>query len=79
MALADLVYDVVAASRLLKSGQHRLDSENDARVAAVAEWFVRERLHPPAGRGISEEAALSDATVDAVLRYARLSPDALES
>lgn len=70
--LADHAFDVVAASRLLAAAERRLDAHGDLRTAAVAGWFVRERLEN--GPDAISDTAVDDELFDAVLRYAQLDP-----
>jgi len=76
--LADLVFDVVTATRLLENAQRALDADSDARKALVAAWFVRTRLEERPVRGITDGDALPDDHFEAIVRYASVDPDALD-
>ncbi|HKL30750.1 MAG TPA: acyl-CoA dehydrogenase family protein [Natrialbaceae archaeon] len=77
-ALADLIFDVVTAAILLAKAQRQLDSEDDARGAAIAEWFVRETLADRDARGILDGETPPIDYFDAVVRYDRLDPATFE-
>ena len=74
--LADLLYDVVAATVLLTEADADLAAE-DARKALVAEWFVESRFGDEA-YGITRGERPGDEYFDVIARYGGLEPDALE-
>ena len=66
--------DLVQAALLLEAAQGELDSSGDARKAAVARFFIRERLGGTGAlRGISDDRSALD-LFDAVTRYQPLEP-----
>ncbi len=75
--LADYVFDVYTAATLITAAQSRLDEADDAREVVVAETFVADRFEHPDGRGIAESRVPDLDAYDAVVRYARLDPEAL--
>ncbi|WP_313693446.1 acyl-CoA dehydrogenase family protein [Halorarum halobium] len=75
--LSRLCYDVLAASLLLAGAQAEIDERGDARLAAVARWFVRDRFESPADRGVSDSEAVSREAFDAIVRHAGLDPESL--
>jgi acyl-CoA dehydrogenase len=77
-ALADLIFDVVTAAILLAKAQRQLDAEDDARQAAIADWFVRETLADRDGRGILDGETPPIDYFDAIVRYDRLEPTTFE-
>ncbi|MFQ5473725.1 MAG: acyl-CoA dehydrogenase family protein, partial [Dehalococcoidia bacterium] len=72
-----LLSDLAQAALLLEAAQDELDSSGSARKAAVARFFVRDRLvsgHPL--RGIDEDRSVLD-LFEPITRYAPVDPDAL--
>lgn len=74
--LAGFAYDVTAAVLLLERAAWRLETARDARETLVAEWFVRTRLGEPERRRIADPDRLPTEAFDAIVRYARVEPDA---
>ena len=72
--LADYVFDVVAGVVLLERAEWRLETEDDAREALVADWFVSRELAAPRARGIPDGTRLTQEAFDAVVRYERAEP-----
>ena len=69
--------DLAQAALLLETAQGELDSSGDARKAAVARFFIRERLGGTGAlRGISDDRSALD-LFDAVTRYQPLDPEKL--
>jgi alkylation response protein AidB-like acyl-CoA dehydrogenase len=68
--------DLAQAALLLEAAQIELDKHGDARKAAVARFFIRERLGGMALRGISGDRSPLD-LFDAVTRYEALDADRL--
>jgi acyl-CoA dehydrogenase len=75
--LADLLYDVVAATVLLTEADADL-AAGDARKALVAEWFVESNFGGDEAYGITRAERPGDEYFDAIARYGGLEPDALE-
>jgi alkylation response protein AidB-like acyl-CoA dehydrogenase len=74
-----LLSDLAQAALLLEAAQVELDSTGSARKAAVARFFVRDRLvagHPL--RGIDEDRSVLD-LFEPITRYAPVDPDVLPS
>ena len=72
-----LLSDLTQAALLLETAQHELATNGDARKAAVARFFVRERLnagHPL--RGIDEDRSALD-LFEPITRYTPVDPDQL--
>ena len=66
--------DLVQAALLLEAAERDLESSGDARKAAVARFFIRERLGGTGAlRGISDDRSALD-LFDAVTRYQPLEP-----
>jgi len=76
--LADYVFDVTAGVLLLERAGRRLDEADDAREALVAEWFVGEHLETVDARGIPEDDRLPVEAFDAIVRYGRAEPEAVQ-
>jgi alkylation response protein AidB-like acyl-CoA dehydrogenase len=69
--------DLAQAALLLEAAQGELDSNGDARKAAIARFFIRERLGGTGAlRGISDDRSVLD-LFDAVTRYQPLEPEKL--
>ncbi|MEE6209875.1 acyl-CoA dehydrogenase family protein [Salarchaeum sp. III] len=75
--LADYVFDVYTSALLLSHAQTRLDDADDAREATVARAFVDDCFATPDARGIADADTVDSDAFEAVVRYARLDPDAL--
>jgi acyl-CoA dehydrogenase len=75
--LADFIFDVVTASALLERAQDRIDEADDARLALVAEQFVRTRFDQPAARGITDDDRLPLDRFAEICRYESVDPTAL--
>jgi alkylation response protein AidB-like acyl-CoA dehydrogenase len=74
-----LLSDLTQAALLLEAAQEELDSSGSARKAAVARFFVRDRLvagHPL--RGIDEDRSTLD-LFGPITRYAPVEPSAMPS
>ena len=66
--------DLAQAALLLEAAQRELDSGGDARKAAVARFFIRERLGGTGAlRGISDDRSVLD-LFDEITRYQPLEP-----
>ncbi|MCI0815263.1 MAG: acyl-CoA dehydrogenase, partial [Chloroflexi bacterium] len=66
--------DLVQAALLLEAAQGELDASGDARKAAVARFFIRERLGGGGAlRGISDDRSVLD-LFDSITRYQPLEP-----
>ncbi|MCH7953223.1 MAG: acyl-CoA dehydrogenase [Chloroflexi bacterium] len=66
--------DLVQAALLLEAAQGELDASGDARKAAVARFFIRERLGGAGAlRGISDDRSVLD-LFDSITRYQPLEP-----
>ena len=72
--LADYVFDVVAGVVLLERAEWRLETEDDAREALVADWFVSRELATSEARGIPDGTRLTQEAFDAVVCYERAEP-----
>ena len=75
--LADYVFDVYTAALLIADGQERIDSEDDARAALVAERFVDTRLREHDARGITSGERFAVERFDAIVRYVGVAPETL--
>jgi acyl-CoA dehydrogenase len=73
--LADYVFDVTAAVLLLERAQWRLETDDDSREALVARWFIQTELETPDSRGITGEERLTRRSFDAIVRFAKVSPE----
>lgn len=74
--MAACLSDLTQAALLLEAAEDELRKTGSARKAAVARFFIRERLTPSALRGIGEDRSVLD-LFDAITRYAPLEPEHL--
>ncbi len=74
--LTEYVFEVVTGALLIERAQHELGRDHDARKAIVAERFVRRTFGDD--RGIADGAGSAMEQFDAVVRYDRLDPAALD-
>jgi acyl-CoA dehydrogenase len=75
--LADYVFDVYTAALLIADGQERIDSEDDARAALVAERFADTRLREHDARGITSGERFAVERFDAIVRYTGVASETL--
>lgn len=71
-----LLSDLTQAALLLEAAQEELASSGSARKAAVARFFVRERLTSGPLRGIDEDRSVLD-LFEPITRYTPVDPDLL--
>jgi acyl-CoA dehydrogenase len=62
---------------LIADGQERIDSEDDARAALVAERFADTRLREHDARGITSGERFAVERFDAIVRYAGVASETL--
>jgi acyl-CoA dehydrogenase len=76
--LADLVYDVVAATVLLVEADAAL-AAGEARTALVARWFVRDRFDSEDAYGLTSGTTPGHDHFDAIARYESVDPEVLDA
>jgi acyl-CoA dehydrogenase len=68
--LADLMYDVYAAARLLEEASYDIQSTGDARRALAVEHWLRMNLQPTADRGILSGRVITDDMFRSLVMFA---------
>jgi len=76
--LAHYIFEVFTAALLLEQAQERLE-DGDGRLALVATRFVTTELEDREARGITSGDRLPLEAFDAIVRYAPVEPDAIET
>jgi acyl-CoA dehydrogenase len=75
--LADYIYDVFVAAELLAVAQETV-ADGNARMALIAQEFVDEQFGRTNARGITTGSRRATAAFDAIVRYAKCTPEQLQ-
>ncbi|GMA48828.1 acyl-CoA dehydrogenase [Alicyclobacillus contaminans] len=77
--LADWMYDVFSAVHLLEESAYDLEHAADARRVMVLDAWLNMVLRPQSDRGIFSQPVVTDPQFDAVVRFAAVAPNILQS